>query len=196
LWDRVVRQGVLCRIACLTVMYDTECLLRLLSFVSSMYFGRYRSVFSRLGRVDSLLRWLWNLVILFVTFNEKSHGRILLARLADRFRSPWKQTSEETMERVFLSSDFLIFLLDLLCLIIMYLKGTILLYESYLRILLVCFVGTAQSSSVVRVNGRTVIVLPLPVAWSLALEQFFHKLLTHAITILSFVLYSTMIPDL
>jgi hypothetical protein len=29
---------------------------------------------------------------------EKSHGRILLARLADRFCSPWKQTSEETME--------------------------------------------------------------------------------------------------
>ena len=35
---------------------------------------------------------------LFVIFKEKSHGRILLARLADRFRSPWKQTSEETME--------------------------------------------------------------------------------------------------
>jgi hypothetical protein len=52
----------------------------------------------------------------------------------------------------------------------MYLKGTILLYESYLRILLVCFVGTARSSSVFRVDGRTVIVLPLPVAWSLALE--------------------------
>jgi hypothetical protein len=86
---------VLCRIACLIVMYDTECLLRLLSFASSMYFGRCRSVFSRLGRVDSLLRWLWNLVMLFVTFKEKSHGRILLARLADRFRSPWKQTSED-----------------------------------------------------------------------------------------------------
>jgi hypothetical protein len=40
-----------------------------------------------------------------------------------------------------------------------------------LRILLVCFVGTARSSGVVRVNGRTVIVLPLPVAWSLALDQ-------------------------
>jgi hypothetical protein len=53
----------------------------------------------------------------------------------------------------------------------MYLKGTILLYESYLRILLVCFVGTARSSGVVRVNGRTVIVLPLPVAWSLALDN-------------------------
>jgi hypothetical protein len=50
-------------------------------------------------------------------------------------------------------------------------KGTILLYESYLCILLVCFVGTARSSSVVRVNGRTVIVLPLPVAWSLALDR-------------------------
>jgi hypothetical protein len=37
--------------------------------------------------------------------------------------------------------------------------------------LLVCFVGTARSSSVVRVNGRTVIVLPLPVTWSLALEN-------------------------
>jgi hypothetical protein len=49
-------------------------------------------------------------------------------------------------------------------------KGTILLYESYLCILLVFFVGTARSSSVVRVNGRTVIVLPLPVAWSLALD--------------------------
>jgi hypothetical protein len=36
---------------------------------------------------------------------EKSHGRILLARLADRFRSPWKQTSEETMALVFSSSD-------------------------------------------------------------------------------------------
>jgi hypothetical protein len=43
--------------------------------------------------------------MLFVTFKEKSHGRILLARLADRFRSPWKQTSEETMELVFRSSD-------------------------------------------------------------------------------------------
>jgi hypothetical protein len=32
-----VRQDVLCRIACLIVMYDTECLLRLLSFASSMY---------------------------------------------------------------------------------------------------------------------------------------------------------------
>jgi hypothetical protein len=93
---------------------------------------------------------------------EKSHGRILLARLADRFRSPWKQTSEETMERVFCSSDFPIFPLDLLCLIVMYLKGTILLSESYLCILLVCFVGSARSSSVVWVNGRTVIVLPLP----------------------------------
>jgi hypothetical protein len=102
---------------------------------------------------------------------EKSHGRILLARLADRFRSPWKQTSEETMEQVSRLSYFPIFPLDLLCPIVMYLKGTILLYESYLRILLVCFVGTAQSSSVVRVNGRTVIVLLLPVAWSLALEQ-------------------------
>jgi hypothetical protein len=29
---------------------------------------------------------------------ETPHGRILLARLADRFRSPWKQTSEETMD--------------------------------------------------------------------------------------------------
>ena len=75
------------------------------------------------------------------------------------------------MERVFRSSDFPILPLDLLCPIVMYLKGTILLYESYLRILLVCFVGTARSSSVVRVNGRTVIVLPLPVAWSLALEN-------------------------
>jgi hypothetical protein len=78
--------------------------------------------------------------------------------------------SEETMERVFRSSAFLILPLDLLCPIVMYLKGTILLYESYLRILLVCFVGMARSSSVVQVNGRTVIVLPLPVAWSLALE--------------------------
>jgi hypothetical protein len=68
-------------------------------------------------------------------------------------------------------SDSPIFPLDLLCPIVMYLKGTILLYESYLHILLVCFVGTAQSSSVVRVNGRTVIVLPLPVAWSLALDK-------------------------
>jgi hypothetical protein len=108
--------------------------------------------------------------MLFVTFKEKSHGRIILARLADRFRSPWKQTSEETMELVFCLSDSPIFPLDLLCPIVMYLKGTILLYESYLRILLVCFVGTARSSSVVQVNGRTVIVLPLPVAWSLALE--------------------------
>jgi hypothetical protein len=84
------------------------------------YFGRCRSMFSRLGRVDLLLRWLWNLVILFVTFKEKSHGRILLARLAHRFRSPWKQTSsEETMERVFCSSDFPIFPLDLLCPIVM-----------------------------------------------------------------------------
>jgi hypothetical protein len=102
---------------------------------------------------------------------EKSHGRILLARLADRFRSPWKQTSEETMELMFRSSDSPIFPLDLLCPIVMYLKGTILLYESYLHILLVCFVGTARSSSVVWVNGRTVIVLPLPVAWSLALDN-------------------------
>jgi hypothetical protein len=86
-------------------MYDTECLLRLLSFASSMYFGHCRSVFSRLGRVDLLLRWSWNLVILFVTFKEKSDGRILLARLADRFRSPWKQTSEERMALVFRSSD-------------------------------------------------------------------------------------------
>jgi hypothetical protein len=108
--------------------------------------------------------------MLFVTFKEKSHGRILLARLADRFRSPWKQTSEETMELVFRSSDSPIFPLDLLCPIVMYLKGTILLYKSYLPILLVGFVGTARSSSVVRVNGQTVIVLPLPVAWSLALE--------------------------
>jgi hypothetical protein len=74
------------------------------------------------------------------------------------------------MERVFRLSDFPILPLDLLCPIVMYLKGTILLYKSYLRILLVCFVGTARSSSVVRVNGRTVIVLPLPVAWSLALD--------------------------
>jgi hypothetical protein len=58
---------------------------------------------------------------LSVTFKEKSHGRILLARLADRFRSPWKQTSEETMELVFCSSDFPIFPLDLLCPIVMYL---------------------------------------------------------------------------
>jgi hypothetical protein len=76
------------------------------------------------------------------------------------------------MERVFRSSDFPILPLDLLCPIVMYLKGTILLYESYLRILLVCFVGTARSSSMVRVDGRTVIVLPLPVAWSLALDSF------------------------
>jgi hypothetical protein len=151
-------------------MYDTECLLRLLSFSSSMYFGRCWCVFSRFGRVDLLLRRLWNLVILFVTFKEKSHGRILLARLADRFRIPWKQTSEETMEQVFLLSDFPIFPLNLLCPIVMYLKSTILLYKSYLRILLVCFVGTARSSSVVRVNGWTVIVLPLLVAWSLALD--------------------------
>jgi hypothetical protein len=65
----------------------------------------------------------------------------------------------------------LILPLDLPCPIVMYLKGTILLYESYLRILLVCFVGTARSSGLVRVDGRTVIVLPLPVAWSLALDM-------------------------
>jgi hypothetical protein len=107
---------------------------------------------------------------------ERSHGRILLARLADRSRSPWKQTSEETMELVFRLSDSPIFPLDLLCPIVTYLKGTILLYESYLRILLVSFIGTARSSSVVRVNGRTVIVLPLPVAWSLALENLLHPI--------------------
>jgi hypothetical protein len=103
---------------------------------------------------------------------KRNHGRILLARLADRFCSPWKQTSEETMEQVSRSSDFLILPLDLLCPIVMYLKGTILLYKSYLRILLVCFVGTARSSRVVRVSGRTVIVLPLPVAWSPALDIY------------------------
>jgi hypothetical protein len=43
----------------------------------------------------------------------------------------------------------------------------------YLRIILVCFVGTARPSGVVRVSGRTVIVLLLPVAWSLALESPF-----------------------
>jgi hypothetical protein len=37
-------------------MYDKECLLRLLSFASSMYFGCCQSVFSRLGQVDPLLR--------------------------------------------------------------------------------------------------------------------------------------------
>jgi hypothetical protein len=35
-------------------------------------------------------------------------------RLADRFRSPWKQTSEETMEREFRLSHFPIFSLNLL----------------------------------------------------------------------------------
>jgi hypothetical protein len=60
--------------------------------------------------------------MLFVTFKEKSHGRILLARLADRFRSLWKQTSEETMELVFRLSDSQIFPLDLLCPIVMYLN--------------------------------------------------------------------------
>ena len=49
-------------------------------------------------------------------------------------------------------------------------------YESYLRILLVCFVGNgANLQAWFGVNGRTVIVLPLPVAWSLALEYALKK---------------------
>jgi hypothetical protein len=55
-WDRVVRQDVMCRIACLIVMYDTECLIAIVEFCVVYVFGRCRSVFSRLGQVDPLLR--------------------------------------------------------------------------------------------------------------------------------------------
>jgi len=74
-----------------------RCLLRLLSFASFMYLDVV-VLCTQGGTVLLVVTMVVRPSCLFVIFKEKSHGRILLARLADRFRSPWKQTSEETME--------------------------------------------------------------------------------------------------
>jgi hypothetical protein len=57
---------------------------------------------------------------------------------------------------------------DLLCPIARYLKGTILLDKSYIRILLVCFVGTTQPAGAVR-GKRT--RSPTPKKWNLGSDS-------------------------
>jgi len=129
-WDR----GMLCRNRMSDRCVWCRCLLRLLSFASFMYLDVV-VLCTQGGTVLLVVTMVVRPSCLFVIFKEKSHGRILLARLADRFRSPWKQTSEETMEWVFRSSDFPIFSLDLLCRSICTIRvlsySTNLIYVSY-----------------------------------------------------------------
>jgi hypothetical protein len=67
-----------------------------------------------------------------------------------------------------LGPDSPILTIDLLCPIARYLKGTILLDESYIHILLVCFVGTTRSSGAVR-GKRT--GSPPPKNWNLGFDS-------------------------